>query len=127
MVNGGFESGSLSTWTCTANSGSVVTSPTHSGTHALQAVPSNSDDAQCSQTVTVSPNHTYTLSGWVRGDYTYIGVTGSGADSSTWTTGSGWSQLSTKFTTGASVTSVTIWVHGWYAQGAYYADDISVS
>jgi chitinase len=105
----------------------VVNSGAHSGAYALQGTPTNSDDAQCSQTVTVKPNTTYTLSGWLRGDYTYIGVTGSGSDSSTWTTGPNWSQLSTKFTTGASVTSVTIWVHGWYAQGPYWADDISVS
>jgi chitinase len=127
VANGGFESGALAPWTCTASSGSVVASPVHSGTHALKAVPSNSDDAQCSQTITVLPSHTYTLSGWVQGNYTYIGVTGSGADTSTWTTGAAWSKLSTSFTTGASVTSVTIWVHGWYAQGAYYADDFTVS
>ncbi len=126
VVNGGFESGSLSPWTCTGNLGSVVSSPVHTGAHALAGAASASDDAQCSQTITVKPNTAYTLSGWVQGNYTYIGVTGSGADTSTWTSGSGWSNLSTKFTTGASVTSVTVWVHGWYGQGTYYADDFSV-
>ncbi len=104
-----------------------MSTPAHSGSHALAGAASSSDDAQCSQTITVKPNTTYTLSGWVQGNYTYLGVTGSGADSSNWTTGPNWSQLSTKFTTGATVTSVTVWVHGWYGQGTYYADDISVS
>ncbi len=46
---------------------------------------------------------------------------------STWTTSpSAYSQLSVSFTTGASQTSAKIYVHGWYAQGTYYADDISL-
>jgi chitinase len=77
--------------------------------------------------VTVKPNTHYTLSGWVQGNYVYLGVTGSGADTSTWTSNAGYTQLSTAFTTGASVTSVTVWVHGWYGQGDYYADDFSLS
>jgi chitinase len=128
IVNGGFESGSLSPWTCGA--GSVVGSPVHSGTHALQGAVGASDYAQCQQTVAVSPNHTYTLSGWVDGSYVYIGVSGTGtSDVSTWTppTGGAFTKLSVAFTTGASTTSVTVWVHGWYAQGAYYADDFAVS
>ncbi|MGY2060487.1 glycosyl hydrolase family 18 protein, partial [Nocardia gipuzkoensis] len=74
-------------------------------------------------------NHTYTLGAWVNGSYVYLGVTGSGTtDTSTWTqsTGGKYQQLSTKFTTGASTTSVTVWVHGWYSQGTYYADDITL-
>ncbi|MDH6141695.1 chitinase [Kitasatospora sp. GP30] len=126
VVNGGFETGTPAPWTCTGNLGAVVSSPVHSGSYALAGAASATDDAQCSQTITVKTNTTYTLSGWVRGNYTYLGVTGSGADTSTWTSSPNWSQLSTKFTTGASVTSVTIWLHGWYGQGTYYADDVTV-
>jgi chitinase len=125
-VNGGFETGSLSPWTCTGTT-SVATSPVHSGTKALHGSPSSSDYAQCSQTVTVKPNTKYTLAGYVQGNYVYIGVTGSGADTSTWTSSASYAPLSTTFTTGASVTSVTVWVHGWYGQGDYYADDFSLS
>jgi chitinase len=130
VVNGDFETGSLSPWTCTGGTGSVVSSPVHGGSHALAGAASSSDDAQCSQTITVQPGHTYTLSGYVDGSYVYLGVTGSGTtDTSTWTPGTGgsYSQLKTSFTTGSATTSVTIWVHGWYAQGTYYADDISVA
>ncbi|MET9792468.1 carbohydrate binding domain-containing protein [Streptomyces canus] len=124
LTNPGFESGNLSPWTCTGNLGSVVSSPVHGGTKSLQGAVSSSDNAQCSQTVAVQPNTTYSLSGWVRGSYVYLGVDGG---ASTWTTSpSAYSQLTTSFTTGASQTSATVYVHGWYAQGTYYADDISL-
>ncbi|MEV6330885.1 glycoside hydrolase family 18 protein [Streptomyces sp. NPDC051909] len=125
--NGGFESG-LDGWSCTAGSGAVVSSPVHGGTKALQATPAGSDNARCSQTVTVKPNSTYTLSGWVRGSYVYLGASGTGTtDVSTWTQSApDWQKLSTGFTTGASTTSVTIYTHGWYGTGAYVADDLSL-
>nr|WP_237749422.1 glycoside hydrolase family 18 protein [Streptomyces sp. SS] len=125
--NGGFEAG-LDGWTCTAGSGAVVSSPVRSGTKALQATPAGSDNARCSQTVTVKPNSSYTLSGWVRGSYVYLGATGTGTtDVSTWTgSAPDWQRLATTFTTGASTTSVTIYTHGWYGTPAYQADDLSL-
>ena len=124
LTNPGFESGSLSPWSCTGNLGSVVSTPVHGGSKALAGAVSSSDTAQCSQTVAVQPSTTYSLSGWVRGSYVYLGVNGG---SSTWTSSpSTYSQLTTSFTTTASQTSATIYVHGWYAQGTYYADDISL-
>ncbi|MET8247726.1 glycoside hydrolase family 18 protein [Streptomyces sp. NPDC005202] len=125
--NAGFESG-LDNWTCSANSGTTVSSPVHGGSAALKATPAGQDNAQCTQTVAVKPNSTYTLSAWVQGGYTYLGATGTGTtDVSTWTPDTtAWKQLSTTFTTGASTTSVTVYLHGWYGQAAYYADDVSV-
>ncbi|KOG60693.1 MULTISPECIES: chitinase [Streptomyces] len=124
-VNGGFESG-LTGWTCTA--GTTVTSPVHSGSAALQATPAGSDNAQCSQTVTVQPNAQYTLSGYVRGSYVYLGASGTGTtDVSTWTQSApDWQKLSTTFRTGAATTKVTIYTHGWYGTGAYNADDVTL-
>ncbi|MEV6108765.1 glycoside hydrolase family 18 protein [Streptomyces sp. NPDC051940] len=126
-VNGGFESG-LSGWSCTAGSGAAVGSPVHAGSGALKATPAGSDNAQCTQTVTVQPNSTYTLSAWVQGSYVYLGASGGGlADTSTWTpSATTWQKLSLTFTTGASTTSVGIYLHGWYGQPAYYADDVSL-
>ncbi|MER6458877.1 glycoside hydrolase family 18 protein [Streptomyces sp. NPDC001228] len=123
--NGGFESG-LDNWSCTA--GTTVTSPVHGGTHALQATPAGSDNAQCTQTVTVQPGAQYTLSGYVRGSYVYLGAGGTGTtDVSTWTQSApDWQKLTTTFTTGAATTKVTLYTHGWYGTGAYYADDISL-
>jgi chitinase len=128
LANPGFESGSLSPWTCSPLD-SVVSSPVHSGSHALSAAANNSDDAQCTQTISVQPSHSYTLTGWVQGTYAFIGVTGTGTnDPSTFTPSSAsYTQLSVPFTTGASTTSVTVYVHGWYAQGTIFADDFSVA
>ncbi|NIL49334.1 chitinase [Streptomyces sp. 2BBP-J2] len=125
--NAGFESG-LSGWTCSASSGSVVSSPVHGGAAALKATPAGQDNARCSQTVAVRPNSTYQLTGWVQGGYAYLGVTGTGAtDVSTWTPDSStWKQLSTSFSTGSNTTSVTVYTHGWYGQQPYYVDDVSV-
>ncbi|MDX2675135.1 carbohydrate binding domain-containing protein [Streptomyces sp. NY05-11A] len=124
LSNPGFESGALSPWSCTGNLGSVVSYPVHGGSKSLTGAVSSSDNAKCSQTVSVQPNTTYALTGWVRGSYVYLGVDGG---ASTWTSSpSAYSRLSVSFTTGASQTSATIYVHGWYAQGAYYADDISL-
>ncbi|MFG3546972.1 chitinase [Streptomyces sp. NPDC047725] len=125
--NAGFEAG-LSNWTCSANSGTTVTSPTHTGSAALRATPGGQDNARCSQTVKVKPGSTYTLSAWVQGGYSYLGVTGTGtSDVSTWTPdAASWKQLSTSFTTGSSTTSVTVYTHGWYGQSAYHVDDVSV-
>ncbi|MFF1822306.1 chitinase [Kribbella sp. NPDC058245] len=122
LTNPGFETGSLSGWTCSG--GSVVSSPVHTGGFALNGAVSSGDFAQCSQTVTVLPNTAYTLSGWVRGSYVYLGVTGG---SSTWTpSAASYTQLSVSFTTTASQTSAQIYVHGWYGQPAYQADDINL-
>ncbi|HET9172874.1 MAG TPA: carbohydrate binding domain-containing protein [Actinospica sp.] len=125
LADPGFESGSLGGWTCDAGTGSAVTSPVHSGSYALAGAATSSDDAQCTQTVSVQPNTSYTLSGYVEGAYVYLGVTGG---SSTWTpSATSWQQLSTTFTTGASQTSVQVYTHGWYAEGTYYADDLDLS
>ncbi|MEV5612929.1 carbohydrate binding domain-containing protein [Streptomyces sp. NPDC052225] len=124
LSNPGFESGSLGPWTCSGGLGSVVSSPVHSGAKALAGAASSSDNAKCTQTVAVQPNTAYTLSGWMRGNYVYLGVDGG---ASTWTQSpSAYSQLKVSFTTGASQTSATIYTQGWYAQGTYYADDISL-
>jgi chitinase len=126
LVNGDFSAGNTSGWTCSSGD-TVVTSPVYPGdSHALAGTPSGSDDAQCTQVVSVQPSSSYSLSGWVEGNYVFLGDTGTGtSDTSTWTpAASGWTQLSTSFTTGSSTTSVTIYVHGWYAQPVFYADSL---
>jgi hypothetical protein len=125
LVNPGFESGDLSGWSCDSAAGSVVAAPVHSGSHALAGAATSSDDAQCTQTVSVQPNTTYGLTGYVEGSYVYTGVVGG---ASIWTpSAASWQQLSVSFTTGASQSTVQIFVHGWYAQGTYYADDLALT
>lgn len=120
LANAGFESGSLSPWAC--DGGSVVSSPVRTGSHALAGGVTAGSTGQCAQTVAVRPNTAYTLSAWVRGNYVYLGVTGG---PSTWTpSAADFTQLSVTFTTGANQTSAQIFLHGWYGNGTYYADDV---
>ncbi|MFD5210172.1 carbohydrate binding domain-containing protein, partial [Streptomyces anulatus] len=125
--NGGFEAG-LDGWNCAASSGTAVSTPTRSGTSALKATPAGNDHAKCSQSITVKPNSSYTLSAWVQGSHVYLGAAGTGTtDVSTWTQSPGaWKQLTTTFRTGPSTTSVSVYTHGWYGTPAYYADDLTL-
>ena len=129
LVNGDFATGSTSGWTCSSGD-TVVTSPVYSGsTYALAGTPTDSDYARCSQVVSVQPSSSYSLSGWVEGDYVYLGDSGTGGtDTSDWTPSAAtWTELSTSFTTGSATTSVTIYVNGWYAQPEFYADDLTLT
>jgi len=129
LANGDFATGTTSGWTCSAGD-AVVTSPVYSGSaYALAGTPTDSDYARCSQVVSVQPSSSYSLSGWVEGDYVYLGDSGTGGtDTSDWTpSAANWTELSTSFTTGSATTSVTIYVNGWYAQPEFYADDLTLT
>ncbi|MGW4564432.1 carbohydrate binding domain-containing protein [Streptomyces sp. NPDC004561] len=123
LVNAGFETGGLSPWTCTGGS-TVVSGPVHTGGHALDVTPDSSSTGECDQAVALSPDHTYTLTGWVQGPYAYVGVSG-GATASTWSNSTDWNQLKVTFTTGGSG-AVTVFVHGWYGQADVHADDFTL-
>src|SRR5205807_556381 len=61
------------------------------------------------------------------GSFIFIGATGTGVNAGTSTQSApSWQQLTTSFSTGAGVTSVTVFVHGWYAQPTYNADDLTL-
>jgi Carbohydrate binding domain len=123
VVNGGFETGTLSGWQCAAGD-AVVRSPVASGSYAARLSPNSTDSTgECSQVISVQPNHTYSLSAYVQGSYAYLGITGG---ASTWTNSTSYIQLSVLFTTDASQTNITIYVHGWYQQGDVYVDNVSL-
>ncbi len=129
LANGNFGTGTTSGWTCSAGD-QIVTSPVDPGSaFALSGTPSSSDFAQCSQVVSVQPSSSYSLTGFVEGDYVFLGDSGTGAtDTNNWTPSApSWSELSTTFTTGAATTSVTIYIHGWYAQPTFFADNLTLS
>ncbi|MFI2606783.1 polysaccharide deacetylase family protein [Kitasatospora sp. NPDC018619] len=139
-TNPGFEApspdladrGSIPGWSCTGGpaEAAVTTAAPHTGTSALTVTPASADSTgECAQTVAVRPDTTYTASAWVRGDFVYLGATGTGRDvapSWTATTGGGWQRLSTRFTTGPNARSVRLYVHGWYQQGPFSVDDVRV-
>ena len=123
VANPGFESGTAG-WTCTAETG--IGTPARTGTRALAGTPSGTT-AECAQTIPVQAGAAYTLTAWVRGAYVFLGASGTSAgEVSTWTPGTGgaYSQLTVRFTGGSG--PVRIWVHGWYGQGTYQADDVSL-
>jgi hypothetical protein len=129
VADAGFESG-LTGWTCDAGAATTVSTPVHAGSQALAGTPSAAATAQCTQTISVAPNSAYTLTAFVQGSYVYLGATatGTGVNASTWTQSApSYQQLSTTFTTGASTTSVTVFVHGWYGQPTYHADDVALT
>ena len=129
LTNGDFATGTTAGWTCSAGD-TVVASPVSPGSsHALAGTPTSSDDAQCSQVVSVQPSSAYTLTGLVEGDYVFLGDSGTGSsDTDNWTpSATTWTELSTSFTTGASTTSVTIYIHGWYAQPTFFADALTLT
>ena len=97
------------------------TTSARTGNYALQASPTSSDNARCTQSIPVKASTTYTLSAWVKGSNVYLGFEGG---TSTWSTSTTWNQLTTTFTTSASTTRVTIDLHGWYGLPPYQADDV---
>lgn len=128
VTNPGFESG-LTGWSCTS-AVSTDTGRSNGGTGALLGTPTGDDNAECTQSVRVTPGASYTLSAFVNGAYVFLGVTGDGGvAASTWTPGTGGSyqRLATTFSTNDRTTSVTISINGWYAQGAYHADDVTLT
>ena len=124
LANGGFETGSLSPWSCAGGLGSI-TNQSSTGSYALAGAASASDSAQCSQTVTVKPSTAYSS------------PAGSRARTSTWAwtvapaPGPRAPAAPTRSSRSASPpppsqTSATVYTHGWYGQGTYYADDLSL-
>lgn len=84
VTNPGFEGG-LTGWSCDPRTATVVPTPVHTGTHALSGTATSSDDAQCTETVAVQPNSTYTLTDFVQGTFVYLGATGIGVNALNWT------------------------------------------
>ncbi|MFD9124188.1 polysaccharide deacetylase family protein [Kitasatospora sp. NPDC059571] len=121
--------GAIPGWQCTAGE-AALGSAARSGGSALAVTPSGPDSTgRCEQVLGVRPGTTYTVSAWVRGAYVFLGAEGTGHDvAPAWTpdTRGEWRQLTTSFTTGTATTSVRLYLHGWYGQGAYAADDVRV-
>jgi hypothetical protein len=126
--NPGFETGTASPWTMSANV-SVETAHPHSGTHDAKLGPLGSAE----QKITVVPGATYTLSGWgevaAAGQQVVIGVKNYGGSElrAPAFTGTTYAQGSVSFTAGASNTLATIYCYNRLSTaGTGYCDDLSV-
>lgn len=122
VSNPGIETGNLSGWACDSGDTAVL-APVRSGSHALQLTPGSATTGECDQTITVLASHIYTLSAFVNGPYAFLGIQGG---ASNWTISSNYTLLNVTFTTGASQSSVTIYLHGWYGQANVFVDDVSL-
>ena len=117
IPNGDFETGDLSGWTASYNSGITTTNP-HGGTYAGQINAPANGNGSIEQVVNgLAPNTSYTLTGWIRtdGGTTILGTkdydADPGDDTGDSTTATAWTQLSSQFTTGATNTSVDIYCY----------------
>jgi hypothetical protein len=128
LVNPGFEAGNATGWAASNGSYSVINSNVHSGAYAAQV----NLDSQVAQTVAgLTPNTTYTCTGWLKvavagqGVYLIAQNFGGTAVSKSATT-TAYTQVTITFTTGASNTSAEILVYESGA-GAAYCDDLSLT
>ncbi|MER7754833.1 RICIN domain-containing protein [Kitasatospora sp. NPDC097643] len=131
IPTGDLESGDLSGWT--VHNAAVVTDTTaHSPTHDLRLTSGAGDYATMEYTVTgLTPNTTYTFSGWVRADSgssTSVGVKNHGAAQvTTHSAATGWTPVSDTFTTGTTNTSATVFCYLPSASATSTCDDLTLT
>ncbi|MET9617852.1 RICIN domain-containing protein [Kitasatospora indigofera] len=131
IPTGNFESGNLAGWT--VHNATVVTdAAAHGPTHDLKLQAPAGDYATMEYTVTgLSPNTTYTFSGWVRADSgksTSLGVKNYGGTQVTaHVTATGWTLASDTFTTGPTNTSATVYCYLPSASATSACDDLSLT
>ncbi|WP_196279170.1 fibronectin type III domain-containing protein [Catellatospora vulcania] len=123
VANPGFEDAlhgdHATAWAWDCEPGASQLGAAHTGSRALAAAPTATGAGRCAQTIPVQPGGVYTLSAWVRGGYAFLGHDQGVA----WTPPSAaWTRLTTGFT--ATSDTVTVYLHGWYAQDAFTADDV---
>jgi hypothetical protein len=126
VANPGFEAAHLSdhstVWGWSCEGGVSQLGAPHTGARSLAGSPTDTATARCVQAVPVQPGTTYTLAAWVRGGYAFLG-----SDFGViWTPPTGeWTRIATTFTAVAPI--VEIYLHGWYAAGAFEADDVTLT
>ena len=130
VANGNFETGDLSGWSASYNSGITTTNP-HGGTYAGQINAPTGGNGSIEQVINgLTPNTSYTLTGWIRtdGGATILGVKDYDAaddDNGTTTTATVWTQLGGEFTTGPANTSVDVYCYRSTA-GTSACDDFTL-
>jgi len=94
----------------------------------VEGRPGSHDFAGCTQLVSVRPYGTYELTATVSGSFAFVGVSG-GEDTEAvyrWADGPGRTELHATVTIGARTQILTVYFHGWYGQGPYQVQQISL-
>ncbi|WP_143687047.1 hypothetical protein [Streptomyces sp. TLI_171] len=94
----------------------------------VEGRPGTHDFAGCTQQVSVRPYGTYELTATVSGAYAFVGVLG-GPDTEAvyrWADGEHETRLHATIRVGAHTQILTVYFHGWYNQGPYRLDGISL-
>ncbi|MER7708118.1 hypothetical protein ABTX81_35170 [Kitasatospora sp. NPDC097605] len=94
----------------------------------IEGRPDGQDYAGCTQTVTVVPGTRYAFSARMSGAYTFVTVSGTGTDTgevTLWDNGPASKSLATTLVIG-DVHEVTVTFHGWYGQGPYQVQRVSM-
>ncbi|QGQ98096.1 hypothetical protein EHS13_26015 [Paenibacillus psychroresistens] len=128
IANAGFESGELTPWS-NWNTASVVNNNARTGTYALQLA---SGQGAAEQSITVQPNTTYVVSGFIKteNDETVtMGVKNHNGvmDQSIPFTSADYTEGAITFTTGSSNTSATIYVYKASGSGLAFGDDFTIT
>ncbi|MDQ8738003.1 carbohydrate binding domain-containing protein [Paenibacillus sp. LHD-38] len=126
--NGGFENGSLSPW-YGWNAATVVNAQARTGSYALQLA---GGSVSAEQVVTLSPNTTYTLTGYAKTGNSsppvHIGVKNfGGTEQFVSISSTSYTQGSVTFTTGSTNTSATIYAYKPSGATSAYVDDIIIT
>ncbi|MFJ8042455.1 hypothetical protein ACIRBX_18385 [Kitasatospora sp. NPDC096147] len=121
VAGGEFDSPLSDHWSCT---GEVTVTD-----GSAEGRPGSHDLAGCSQRVPVPSNARYDLSAVVSGAYAFVTVSGTGTGSGAvtlWADGPDRTTLSGSVEVGAT-DGVTLTFHGWYGQGPFRIDRVSLT
>ncbi|MFC8721314.1 hypothetical protein [Kitasatospora sp. NPDC057198] len=93
----------------------------------VEGRPGGFDFAGCSQQVEVRPYTTYDLTADVSGAYAFVGVSGGEVENTyLWANGAERTRLHTVVRTGGTTRTLTVYFHGWYGQGPYQVQRVSL-
>ncbi|MGX4734638.1 hypothetical protein ACI1MP_02405 [Kitasatospora griseola] len=119
VQDGAFHGPLEDSWTCT---GDVTRTE-----RGIEGRPGSHDLAGCTQLVSVQPYGTYELTATVAGSFAFVGV--SGGDTTEvyrWADGSGRTELHATVRIGPTTQVLGVYFHGWYGQGPYQVQQISL-
>ncbi|MFJ5925671.1 hypothetical protein ACIQF6_23985 [Kitasatospora sp. NPDC092948] len=121
VQDGAFRGPLADSWTCDGQVAGLAGG-------GVEGRPGSHDFAGCTQLVSVRPYGTYELTATVSGSFAFVGVSG-GEDTEAvyrWADGPDRTRLHATVKIGAKTQILTVYFHGWYGQGPYQVQQISL-